>query len=150
VANAPRSRAYFVKHPMVLFLFAELLLVFAIVNAASRLHYLATGPRSLDSTELFLALVAAAVPVVGVVAISLLPSDRTLTVKKTLGACFLAAVLVALPSRYSHQYLVASNIQVVGDAYVVTMGSIIAIYLVRNAYWRGGKGLFQPRGQPPQ
>jgi hypothetical protein len=131
---------------MVLFVAVELLLIFAIVNAAGRLHYLATGPRSLDSTQLVLVLIAAAAPVLGVVAASFLPSNGALAVKKVLAAGLLAAVIVALPSAYSHQYLIAPNIQVVGDAYVVTMCSILAIYLVRNTYWRGGNALFQSQG----
>jgi hypothetical protein len=128
---------------MILFLFVELMLIFAIANTASRLHYLASGPRSLDSTQLVLILVAAATPVVGVVTASLLPPSRAMAVKKVLAAGLLAAVLVALPGTYSHQYNFASNVQVVGDAFVVTMCSILAVFLVRNSYWRGGKALFQ-------
>jgi hypothetical protein len=66
-----------------------------------------------------------------------------MAVKKVLTAGLLAAVIVALPGTYSHQYNFASNIQVEGDAFVVTMCSILAVYLVRKSYWRGGKALFQ-------
>lgn len=130
---------------MVAFVIVELMLIFATVNAASRLHFFASGPRSLDSTQLVLVLLAAAAPVVGVVAASRLPPNEALVVKKTLGVGLLAAVIVALPGIYSHQYYFATGIQVVGDAYVVTMCSILAIYLVRKKYWQGGQGLFRPQ-----
>jgi hypothetical protein len=128
---------------MVTFVFVELMLIFATVNAASRIHFLASGPRTLDSTQLALVLLAAAAPVAGVVAASWLPPTRALAVKKALGLGLLAAVIVALPGIFTHQYYFAPHIQVVGAAYVVTMCSILAIYLLRNAYWRGDKGLFR-------
>jgi hypothetical protein len=147
VADDSRLRTFFQSHPLVTFVVGELGLIFMVVNSLTRLHYLATGQRSLDPAQTVLALVAAALPLAGSIAVAIATTRNPPTargIKAALVFGLLAAVIVGLPGRYSHQYYFVSNIQVIGDAYMVTMGSVAALYLVRIKFWQGGRTVFAP------
>lgn len=145
--DSPWLQEYFKRHPFVVFVIFEFGIVFVVGNSASRLHTLLNASPP-TGASLGVGTIAAATVPLGWAGWYLL-RQRSATnfdfSNRALGFAGLLAAFVALPLYGAQHYWAPRGLQLMGDAFWVTLGLLLFGYAVFLKLWQGRGASVMPK-----